>query len=206
MCSLNSEEARSQNPGLKLCVSVAGPSLPENGNPLTLGPMTRSRPLARPSRAFGFAEFLSSVPNRLKSPKGARESEQTSSRDLEAATQPPSLKLRRDEARPHRQIRPNQSESNQIKPDLRATPIGVSRYEGEKSRNGTPRKIRGFKANQGKSRNEKREKSKGQNSGVRSRRKAASFAFGEGVEHRTRGACAPLCVSVSLWQRLGSLA
>jgi hypothetical protein len=32
------------------------------------GPLTRSCPLARPSRAFGLAEFLSPFPKRLKSP------------------------------------------------------------------------------------------------------------------------------------------
>jgi hypothetical protein len=31
-----------------------------------LGQLTRSRPLARPSRAFGSAEFLSPLPKRLK--------------------------------------------------------------------------------------------------------------------------------------------
>jgi hypothetical protein len=32
-----------------------------------IGPMTRSLPLARPSRACGFATFLSPLPKRLKS-------------------------------------------------------------------------------------------------------------------------------------------
>src|SRR6185436_19658486 len=33
---------------------------------------TRSRPLARPCRAFAFSEFLSPLPKRLKSPPGRR--------------------------------------------------------------------------------------------------------------------------------------